>query len=77
MFISNRTVFLKNEFLREGANGYKIELDEVQEVKELTHIELNLIEESNPKPVKAPLKRSDRVPNQPDRYYGFLIRDDD
>ena len=28
-FVSNRTVFLKKKFLREGAYTYKIELDEV------------------------------------------------
>ena len=26
--------------------------------------------------VEAPLRRSDRVSHQPDRYYGFLIRDE-
>ena len=33
---------------------------------------------SDPEPiVQASLRRSSRVPRQPDRYYGFLIRDDD
>ena len=27
--------------------------------------------------VPAPLRRSGRVPRQPDRYYGFLVRDSD
>ena len=33
---------------------------------------------SDPKPnIPAPLRRSDRVPHQPDRYYDFLVRDGD
>ena len=32
---------------------------------------------SNPEPLEAPLRRSDRVPHQPNRYYGFLVRDGD
>ena len=27
--------------------------------------------------IPAPLRRSDRVPRQPDRYYNFLVRDGD
>ena len=69
--------FWKKKFLSEGANTCKIELDEIHEVKGLTHIELDLIGESNLKPVEAPLKRSDRVPHQSDRYYSFFIRDGD
>ena len=68
---------MKNEFFREGANACKIKLDEVQKVEEPTHTELDLIGESNLKPIKAPLRRSSRVPYQSDRYYNFLIQDDD
>ena len=33
---------------------------------------------SDPEPnIPALLRRSGRVPRQPDRYYSFLIRDDD
>ena len=33
---------------------------------------------SDPEPiVPTPLRRSGRVPRQPDRYYGFLVRDGD
>ena len=33
---------------------------------------------SDPEPiVQAPIRRFDRVPRQSDRYYSFLIRDDD
>ena len=47
MFVSNRAVFLEKEFLGEGANDCKIELNEVHEVRGPTHTELNLIGESN------------------------------
>ena len=43
MFVSSWTVFLKRKFLGEGANACKIELDEVHEVEEPTHTELDLI----------------------------------
>ena len=42
-----------------------------------THTELNLIGESNPEPVEAPLRRSNRVQYQSDRYYDFLVQDGD
>ena len=73
MFISNRTVFLENIFLGEGTNAIKIELNKVCKVEIPTHTESDLIEESNPESVEVPLRRSDRVPRQPDRYYDFLI----
>ena len=31
----------------------------------------------NLEPVEEPLRRSSRVPHQPDRYFNFLIYDDD
>ena len=46
-------------------------------MKGLTHTELDLIRKSIPVSVEVPLRRSDRVPHQSDRYYGFLIQDDD
>ena len=73
MFVSLKVIFLEKKFLGEGANAYKIELDEVQEVEGLTHTELDLIEKSNLTPVEASLRRSDRVPHQSNRYYSFLI----
>ena len=81
MFVSNRAVFLKKKFLDEGTNASKIELDEVRSVEESTQsskpIESDLIR-SNLKPiVETSLRRSDRVPHQPDRYYDFLFRDGD
>ena len=71
---------MKKEFLGEGTEATKIELNEVQEVEELSHskdtIESDLIR-SNPEPIEVPLRRSDRVPHQLDRYYDFLIQDGD
>ena len=55
----------------------KIKLDEVQEVDVPIHTELNLIGESNLKPVEAPLRSFSRVSHQLDRYYDFLIQDGD
>ena len=77
MFISNKTVFLEKEFLREGTNVSKIKLDEIHEIQELIHTESDLIEELNLKPIETPLRRSDRIPHQLDRYYNFLIQDGD
>ena len=37
VLVSNRAVLLEKEFLEEETNIYKIELDEVYEVEELTH----------------------------------------
>ena len=77
MFINNRAVFSKKKFLGEGANANKIKLDEFHKVEELAYIESDLIEKSNLEPVKAPLRRSNRILRQLDRYYSFLIRDSD
>ena len=80
MFISLKATFLEKKFLGEGTIAYKVELDEVQQVERPTPTakpELNLIR-SDPKPnVPVPLRRSDRVSCQSDRYYDFLIRDGD
>ena len=77
VFVSSRIVFLEKKFLGEETNAYKIELDEVHKVEELTHTELYLIRESNSEPLEAPLRRSDKVLHQPDRYYDFLVQNDD
>ena len=68
---------MEKEFLSEGANAYKIELNEVYKVEGLKHTELNLIGESNLEPIEAPLRRSDRVSRQSDGYYDFLIQNSD
>ena len=46
-------------------------------MEELTHTELDLIDESKSEPVEKLLRRSGRVPHQLDSYYGFLVRDSD
>ena len=80
LFVSLRAIFLEKEFLGEGTVAAKIELSEVQQVEEPTylsdHIEPAMIR-SYPEPTPEPLRRSGRVPRQPDRYYGFLVRDGD
>ena len=73
MFIALRTVFLEKEFLGEGTVASKIELDEVQSIEEPIHskdvIKPDVIR-SHPEPT---VRRSGRVPRQPDRYYDFLV----
>ena len=64
---------MKKEFLGEETNASKIKLDEVHEIEEPTYTESDLIGESNSEPVEAPLRRSNRVPHQPNRYYSFLV----
>ena len=80
VFISLKAVFLEKKFFRKGINASKVELDEVQQVK-LTQssetIKLDLIESNLDLVVEAPLRRSDRVSCQPNRYYSFLVRDGD
>ena len=53
---------MEKEFLGEGANTCRIELNEVHE-EGPTHTELGSIGESNSEPIEAPLRRSDRVPH--------------
>ena len=71
---------MEKEFLGEGTVASKVKLDKVRQVKKSTQVaepESDLIR-SDPEPiVQAPLRRSGRVPHQSDRYYGFLVRDDD
>ena len=77
MFVSLKVIFLEKEFLSEKTVASKVELDEVRQVEKPTHVtepEPDLIR-SDPEPIDyAPLRRSGRVPHQPDRYYGFLVR---
>ena len=73
VFVSSWAVFLEKEFLGEGANACKIELDEVHEVEGLTHTELELLGETNSEPIEPPLRRSGRKSCQLDRYYDFLV----
>ena len=80
MFVSLKAIFLEKEFLGEGTVASKVELDEVQQVEGPTPIaepESDMIRSDLEPNVPAPLRRSDRVPHQLDRYYGFLVRDGD
>ena len=81
VFVGLKAIFLEKEFLSEGTVASKVELDEVQQVENLTRqiepIELELIRSAQEPSSSAPPRRSGRVPHQPDRYYGFLIRDGD
>ena len=65
MFVSNKTVFLEKEFLGEGTNTSKIELDEVRLVEKPTQsnkpIELDLIRSNSKLIVEISLRRSGRV----------------
>ena len=77
VFVSLKATFLEKEFLSEGTIASKVELDEVQQVEWPTPIvepESDLIRSDPELNVPAPLRRSDRVPHQPDRYYDFLVR---
>ena len=79
MFVSHRTIFLKKKFLEEGTNATKVELEEVRQVEKPTqtgkNTELNLIRSNLEPIIEAPLRRSNKVSYQSDRYYDFLIRD--
>ena len=80
MFVSLKAIFLEKKFLGEGTVASKIELDEVQQVEGPTpkaKLESDMMRSDLKLNVPASLRRSGRVPHQPDRYYGFLIRDDD
>ena len=70
VFVSSKTHFLKKKFLSEGISASKIKLDEVRQVEESTPMiesESNLIR-SNSKPnEQTSLRRSGRVPHQPDK----------
>ena len=80
MFVSLKATFLEKEFLGEETIASKVELDEIQQVEGRTPIakpESDLIRSDSKPNVPVPLRRSDRVPHQPDKYYGFFIRDGD
>ena len=76
LFVGLKATFLEKEFLGEGTKASKVELREVQQIEEPTHsrtaTESALIK-SNPESTEDPIRRSDRVPCQSDRYYGFLV----
>ena len=79
MFVSVRATFLEKEYLTESAKA-NVELNEVRQEEVPLHsettIESTLIE-SNLEPIEEPLRRSGRVSRQRDRYFSFLVRDED
>ena len=79
MFVSMRATFLEKEYLTGSAKA-DVELNKVRQgevpLHSKTTIELALIG-SNSEPIEDPLRRPSRVPRQPDRYFGFLVRDGD
>ena len=80
LFVGLRAIFLEKEFLEEGTVASKVELTEVQQVEEPTHSRITTepaLLRSNPESIVDPIKRSGRVPRQPDRYLGFLVQDGD
>ena len=80
VFVSLKAIFLEKEFLGEGTVASKVELDEVQQVEGPTPIaepESDMIRSDSEPNIPAPLRRSGRVPHQPDRYYDFLVWDGD
>ena len=80
MSISLRAVFLEKKNFREGINASKVEFEKVQQVELIQFsepTESNWTMSNSKHVVEAPLRRSDRVSHQSDRYYDFLIRDGD
>ena len=80
MFVSLKAIFLEKKFLGEETVTSKVELEEVRQVEKSTQVaepELDLIRSDPESIVPAPLRRFGRVPHQPHRYYGFLVRDGD
>ena len=77
VFVTLRTIFLEKEFLGEGTVAAKIELDEVRSIKKSTQsskpINLDLNRSNLKLIIETSLRRSGRVPHQPDRYYNFLV----
>ena len=72
MFVGLKTTFLEKEFLGEGIVVAKVELNEVQQIEDLTQFteptELDLIRSNLEPSIEAPLRRSGRVPHLVDRY---------
>ena len=77
--ISMRATFLEKEYLTESAKA-NVELNEVRQGEVLLHSETTIepaLIGSNSELVEKPLRRSGRVPRQSNRYFDFLVRDED
>ena len=66
---------MEKQFILEGNSGSKIELNEVQEAQTTTVQEETPVQTEQPS-VKNPIRRSERVSRQPERYYGLVIEND-
>ena len=63
-----------------GSTKANVELNEVQQGKIPLHSETTIepaLIGSNSEPIEKPLRRSGRVPCQSDKYFDFLVHDDD
>lgn len=75
VFVSRHATFLEKQFILEGNSGSKIELNEVQEAQTTTVQEETPVQTEQPS-VEQPIRRSERVSRQPERYYGLVIEND-
>ncbi|MGI4673451.1 hypothetical protein ACR2XN_28710 [Klebsiella pneumoniae] len=66
---------MEKQFILEGNSGSKIELNEVQETQTTTVQEETPVQTEQPS-VEHPIRRSERVSRQPERYYGLVIEND-
>ena len=78
VFVARRVVFREREFKSQGDSGRLIDLEELQESSgEGTSNPSSQLEEEPPVdpiiPPVVPLRRSTRVRNVPEHYYGFHI----
>jgi len=81
VFVARNGVFLEKDFISKRISGSKVELEEVRDTQ--TNNEPD-IEERDTSMVDAsenitqePPRRSDRIRHEPDRYYGYLVTEDD
>ena len=77
VFVARRGVFREREFISQGDSGRQIDLEEIQESsgEGTSNTSPQLEEETPVEPVDepVPLRRSTRVRNAPEHYYGFHI----
>ena len=76
VFVARRGVFREREFISQGDSGRQIDLEEIQESsgEGTSNTSPQLEEETPVEPVDVPvpLRRSTRVRNAPEHYYGWL-----
>ena len=81
VFVARNGIFLEKDFISKRISGSKVELEEVRDSQ--TNVEPE-IEEQDTSIVDAsenvtqePPRRSDRIRREPERYYGYLVTEDD